>query len=649
MVDAEPAPASSSRHHHSNNNRHAATTTSHQKCERLPTSLTYSQATAPADVSAILRVVVEKINRDVTGVVDVEVAWTGAELHRRVGERIVKCTVTRLRSESLKKQKQPIGKGGEDGEEEPDLVKVDEHGREIVTQCFEVPFSILDVNECAISSSSTSSASPNSMAHRCQPPSICINTLGSYECVCPSSSFTAVPSVDFIPTTQFWDGLLNNAHARTPWEVSYGRSSESSCPNLPSTFRCCDEDGHSREGAACRSAFRCPVDPCVVVSNKKNNAASSSAFSSPCAPNASCHRANSPLSHPNYNCECPPGLMGNGKPCPTYNNKQQQQQQPMVKYDGKTPTESTKRLLDAGLLCGCTKPTVDPCDGYRDCPPKEMCVADNYNRPTCTCKPGHVRDDIYGCVDEHPPGLTLRYSSHPNSKFDTERSIEYLTQGDRYEEYGVDVIDDNAEEYLRSLKITYSRPLPQGCLLDMGEFYVDYTVATPWTTPDFVRAKRTVIIQNLNECKVRMNDGNVGSHCPELVSMCDVDAGAACVDEIGTYTCRCPEGTEGDGFLPIPRLRPDGKGGFAGTMIPKGYNGGTGCRDTSRPVIELLGPDPKIFRVARISSLKGVIKGGIDNNADSNARVDAMLAEQRNAYEKDIKVRRGTSFFVYYL
>jgi len=45
----------------------------HKLCERLPTSLTYKQDAAPADVSAILRVVVEKINRDVTGVVDVEV------------------------------------------------------------------------------------------------------------------------------------------------------------------------------------------------------------------------------------------------------------------------------------------------------------------------------------------------------------------------------------------------------------------------------------------------------------------------------------------------------------------------------------------------------------------------------------------------
>ena len=47
--------------------------TDSKQCERLPTSLTYKQDAAPADVSGILRVVVDKINRDVTGVVDVEV------------------------------------------------------------------------------------------------------------------------------------------------------------------------------------------------------------------------------------------------------------------------------------------------------------------------------------------------------------------------------------------------------------------------------------------------------------------------------------------------------------------------------------------------------------------------------------------------
>ena len=42
------------------------------------------------------KMVADEIIRDVTSVVDVEVLWSGVELHKRVGERIVWCTVTRL-------------------------------------------------------------------------------------------------------------------------------------------------------------------------------------------------------------------------------------------------------------------------------------------------------------------------------------------------------------------------------------------------------------------------------------------------------------------------------------------------------------------------------------------------------------------------
>lgn len=202
----------------------------------------------------------------------------------------------------------------------------------------------------------------------------------------------------------------------------------------------------------------------------------------------------------------------------------------------------------------------------------------------------------------------------------------------------MDVVDDNAEEYLRSLKMTYSKPLPQGCLLEMGEFYVNYTVATPWTTPEFVSARRTVVVDNVNECLIKQGVG-VGANCPELVSLCDVDAGSRCKDEIGTYTCRCPAGTEGDGFLPIPRLAPDGRGGYVGSMIPRGYKGGTGCRDTSKPVIELLGPNPKRFRVAKpeATRVRGVIVSKNNKDDDSDGRMEALIVHQRGAYESDIK------------
>ncbi len=277
-----------------------------------------------------------------------------------------------------------------------------------------------------------------------------------------------------------------------------------------------------------------------------------------------------------------------------------------------------------------------------------MCAVDSSNAPHCTCQDGYVHDRDYGCVDESPPVLHLR--PDPTHGTDPKTGVTHLSQGDRYEEYGVDVIDDNAEEYYRSLKIAYSRPLPQGCLLELGEFHVNYTVATPWTSPNFVSATRTVVIDNVDECAVEENAG-VGAACPELVAMCDREAGATCRDAIGTYACRCPEGTEGDGFRPIPRLRSDGRGGFAGALVPRGYEGGTGCRDTSRPVIELKGPNPKRFRVARTSSVRGVVRTG-ERNEESDARVEALLAEQRQSYESDIRVScivilKCHSFFPY--
>ena len=277
-------------------------------CERL-TELTYTQSTAPSDVSAILALIHKKINSDVTNVMGINVEWGGNEIHRRVGERLVRSSVTRLTSVN--------------GEEQT------------VTQCFEVPFTILDVDECT---------EVGEWGHACHETSVCVNTDGSYECVCPllSGGMGAVLSNGQVADDKFWMEL--EQQSRTSWEVSYATSSQSSCPDQSSTFQCCDADGHSSEGARCRSNFHCPVDPCLHHK---------------CASNAQCRRE-TPTSHPQYSCICPEGTMGNGMEC-----MKRDPIVPKVKFDAVTATEETEMLLAKGLICGCAKPVIDVCSGVK--------------------------------------------------------------------------------------------------------------------------------------------------------------------------------------------------------------------------------------------------------------------------------------------
>jgi Calcium-binding EGF domain/EGF domain len=557
-----------------------------------------------------LPVIVERINRELDGVVDVEVEWKGSDFLKgtaQVGEHIIQCTVSRLTTTTTSVE------GSTNTVE----------SQATTTQCYHVPFTITDTNECLLRPG-------HPMRHSCDETStICVNTIGSYECVCPRLS----PSSDSLTTNQF----TNPSHGMTitnpadyfeslakqdrgPWELSYRLSGLSSCPFTPSTYGCC-----TRHDITCKSSFICPIDPC------------SRSDYNDCSRNAKCVRKATPTRGrqssrasivKDYTCKCPVGYMGNGHTC----SSTDLQPNPKVTFDGVTPTEET---INNNYYCDCTVPVVDACAGFAPCTGQHQeCIVDSQTKePKCACKKGYMYHEQYGCVDESPPVLILK---HDPNKDKTLR----LRQGDSYTEYAVDIHDVNAEEYLRSLKIAYSIPLPPKCFLKVTEFHVNYTIATPWTVPPYVRITRRVIIDDINECTLDVV--KYKAICPELIPKCDPSA--KCVNTIGSYKCQCPDYTSGDGFqkgLTYPS---------SSAIIPEGYAGGKGCIDTSKPIIQLQGPNPKKFIVAACSGVSGIMHS--NSMLSSTSSKSTQLADKTNLkesqqsyYADDIKVRTFIASF----
>ena len=467
---------------------------------------------------------------------DVDVHWSGNELHRKVGVHGVTANVMRML---------------------PD-------GTEAMS-CFEVPFVIEDTDECTL---------PNghAMRHNCDASAKCVNNAGSYECECTGG-------------------------ASFSWNLSL---KSSTCSMVESTADCCAPGDD-----ACRSNFFCPVDPCLASQNDCDGRAGATC-------EATILGDGTP---PTYQCECPDKKIGSGHTCGTSDARPA----PKVGFDGQPTTDT----IEANY-CSCTNPTIDPCTGFPKCPGKnQACVVNKKNEPTCGCKAGYVDTESHGCVDETPPTLSLRCDADKTG-------VMKLKQGDNYEECAVDIIDDNAEDLARSLKITYSKPLPAGCLRTMGQWHVNYTVATPWTEPPFQRVTRTVQIDDLDECRITPSQSSL--YCKEALPHCDLSAGAVCKNTIGSYSCQCPTCTSGDGFLSISGVTP------GGPFSPSGYEGGSGCRDSCKPKIELLGPNPRVFRACKCAGLVGLtgdakkLSSGSDfSPGNYDAEIKALVKAQGGA------------------
>ena len=433
------------------------------------------------------------------------------------------------------------------------------------TDCFSVPFVIHDDDECSLPVGHT-------MRHKCHESARCVNTIGSYECECqPPSTVTT---------------------ASDAWALSL---SSSSCPLSSSTSECCATDD-------CKADFVCPVDPCGPNgSSDCDIETGATCVSDVFSDGSGAH----------YSCKCPSDLYGNGHVC----SPGDAVPNPKVGFDG-LPTDATK----SANFCGCTKPSVNQCAGFPTCEKKNtQCrTKEDGSSPTCECKNGYVDTPEHGCVDETPPTLKLRCD--PNND-----GVMKLKQGDNYEECAVDIMDDNAEDLARTLKIAYSEPLPSGCLRKMGSFHVNYSVATPWTDPPFQKVTRTVEVGDLDECKISSKQAQL--YCPEAIPKCDTASGAVCKNTIGSYTCECPKCTAGDGFLPISGLNLDDP------LTPIGYGGGTGCVDSCKPEIKLAGPNPRVFRACKCSGLLGLTEGG---KQVSNGFIKSESGGDRN-YDAEVK------------
>lgn len=300
-----------------------------------------------------MKAVTDELNKVLDGVIGAEVEWNGSDLHGRVGERLINCKVQRLAKlippEILQQRD----------------VFVNEMGLEVISQCFQLPFTIYDTNECTLPKG-------HEMHHQCREPSICVNTIGSYECLCPRLDGSLPPNVHVQEDSRshtysidvageqewaFFDAIIKEE--RTAWELAMETESATTCPATASTRGCCPEMAHSRDGEDCRKQFKCPSDPC------SESAFGGVAANHSCAQNSQCVRRESPRDDPNHSCICPDGLLGNGRVCRPNDPKPE----PKVTFEG-YPTEETVR----NNYCGCTKPTIDACAGFPPCTSKYIDV-----------------------------------------------------------------------------------------------------------------------------------------------------------------------------------------------------------------------------------------------------------------------------------
>lgn len=181
-------------------------------------------------------------------------------------------------------------------------------GASVINECRTIEYWVEDINECVEGT------------HKCHGSTICVNTVGSYECQCRYSDYYGVENSGSVSSVPTFMGK---------------RQEPGFCGRMKDTTECCATACTKDRTAACmercKEDFKCSNNPCEF------NKCSDNAV---CIPDHALHT---------YNCQCKSGYEGNGFRCERYTPPDHCANNPTCVY----PCQCMNRLSDGGYRYFC--------------------------------------------------------------------------------------------------------------------------------------------------------------------------------------------------------------------------------------------------------------------------------------------------------
>lgn len=400
-------------------------------------------------------------------------------------------------------------------------------------ECLVVTFNVLDTDECTTTS--------KAWMHKCDSTAKCLNTIGSYECSCSDEEGFGTRGSG----RPHRKASFLSSGVETPG-LCWGHRDTLECCHVPDVFRHCDVDACLDH---CKSDFRCTTDACSAAS---------------CAPHASCFPTGKAheemwgqsVDTGGFECVCDPGYEDDGE-------------------GGCKLAQIPDWCANNECPCNCACVPDAKRRGYTCKPEPGYKKYDNGSSPDGQMKEGSLRLDSGECIHASIPTLSL-VGDNPYR----------IRQGDDYVELGAEIVDNNLEKTRERRMIVSFVDKPLGhCVSEIGEYRVKYELDIDWLNPDnngnstkevpssIKAVTRTVVVEDVDECTY------TGKH-PRFYHRCA--NASVCVNTIGSYECKCPDGYEGDGLKDA-----------------------VGCVDVRPPTLACAGAGchPKLFRAADIHGL----------------------------------------------